>query len=44
MAAFYWDSIPEAEFKLIEDELFINLKDEDIHNEEQLAEYISVEI
>jgi len=44
MASFYWEDIPEAEFKKMEDDLFINLKDEDIHNEKQLGEFLSFEI
>lgn len=33
MASYYWDNIPETEFKEMEDQLFINLKGEQIHNE-----------
>jgi hypothetical protein len=40
---YYWQTIPEQEFLKMADSLIIDLKDEDIHTEEQLAEYVSRE-
>jgi hypothetical protein len=44
MSSFYWEDIPDVEFKKMEDDLFINLKDVEIHNSAQLSEYLSKEV
>jgi len=44
MGSFYWETIPDQEFQQLEHLLYIDLKDQDIHNDKQLADYLAKEI
>jgi NRPS condensation-like uncharacterized protein len=44
MGSFYWETIPDQEYQQLENLLYIDLKDQDIHNDKQLGDYLAKEI
>ena len=44
MGTFYWQTIPQKEFEKIVDSLIIDLKGENIKNEDDLADFVAKEV